>query len=65
MASRREKGFYAAVNMTFSVDILPKNHENRVKGRGRLWAVDRLIQKRRSQDKKVRKYELSLLKIQY
>ena len=44
---RREKGYYASLNSVSSVDLLPKTRkERKIKGRGRLWQVERLIAKR-------------------
>ena len=43
---RKEKGFYASLNSVSSIDMLPKMRNRKVKGRGRLWEVERLIAKR-------------------
>ena len=43
MAARREKGFYASLNSVSSVNMLLQAKTQRIKGRGRLWEVERLI----------------------
>ena len=43
---RKEKGFYASLNSVSSIDMLPKMNHRKIKGRGRLWEVERLIAKR-------------------
>ena len=49
MAARREKGFYASLNRVSSVDMLPQIVKTRrVKGRGRLWEVERLVAQRQN-----------------
>ncbi|XP_068752944.1 uncharacterized protein [Montipora capricornis] len=49
MAAQREKGFYASLNSMSSVDMLPQIvKRRRVKGRGRLWEVERLIAQRQN-----------------
>ena len=49
MAARREKGFYASLNGVSSVDMLPQIvKRRRVKGRGRLWEVERLVAQRQN-----------------
>ena len=46
MAARREKGFYASLNSVSSIDMLLQAKRQRIKGRGRLWEVERLISER-------------------
>lgn len=43
---RKEKGFYASLHSVSSIDMLPKMKNRKIKGRGRLWEVERLIAKR-------------------
>ena len=49
MAARREKGFYVLLNCVCSVDMLPQIvKRTRVKGRGWLWEVERLVMQRQN-----------------
>ena len=49
MAAQREKGFYTSLNRVSSVDMLLQIvKRRRVKGRGRLWEVERLVVQRQN-----------------
>lgn len=44
----RERGFYASLNKVSTADMLPVARGRKIKGRGRLWKVERLIAKKTS-----------------
>jgi len=43
---RKEKGFYTSLNSVSSIDMHLKMNHRKIKGRGQLWEVERLIAKR-------------------
>lgn len=45
---RRESSFYGSINSISNVDMLPVARKRKIKRRGRMWEVERLIPKRES-----------------
>jgi len=43
---RRESSFYASINGIYNVDMLPVARKRKIKGRGRMWEVERLTPKK-------------------